>query len=80
MDLTTELVKVGPPSFEEAVEKPVWVDAMVEEYESIVKNNFWEVAPRPKNKSVVGLRWIFKVKQEIDKSIEKYKARFVAKG
>jgi len=38
------------------------------------------VVPRPTNKSVVGLRSVFKVKHEIYGSIEKYKARFVAKG
>jgi len=47
---------------EESIEKPVWVDAMVEEYESIVKNSVWEVVLRQANKFVVGSRWIFKVK------------------
>jgi len=46
MDLMTELVETEPSSFEEAVEKPVWVDAMVEKYESIMKNSVWEVVPR----------------------------------
>ena len=31
-------------------------------------------------KSVVGSRWIYKVKKDVDGSIEKYKARFVAWG
>lgn len=39
MTLMTELVENEPSSFEEAVEKHVWVDVMVEEYESIVKNS-----------------------------------------
>ena len=38
-----ELVEIEPSSFEEAVEQPVWVDAMVEKYKSIVKNSVWEV-------------------------------------
>ena len=46
MALMTELVETKPSSFEEAVEKPIWVDAMVEEYKSIVKNNVWEVILR----------------------------------
>jgi hypothetical protein len=69
-----------PSSFQEVVQDPSWVDAMVEEYDSIVKNNVWEVVPRPIDKSVVGLRWIYKVKQAADGSMEKYKARFVARG
>jgi hypothetical protein len=62
------------------VQQPVWVDAMVEEYDSIIRNNVWEVVPRPENKSVVSSRWLYKVKQAADGSVEKHKARFVAKG
>jgi hypothetical protein len=29
---------------------------------------------------VVGSRWIYKVKKVVDGSVEKYKARFVARG
>ena len=53
---------------------------MEEEYDSIVKNNAWEIVPRPVDKSVVGLRWIYKVKQTANGSVEKCKARFVARG
>jgi len=53
---------------------------MVEEYSSIMVNDVWEVVPRPQDKSVAGSRWIYKVKYAADDSVEKYKARFVAKG
>ena len=53
---------------------------MVEEYDSIMKNQVWEVVPRPQGKKVVGSRWIYKVKHAANESVEKYKARFVAKG
>ena len=74
MALMTELVETEPSSFEEVVEKPIWVDAMVEEYEYIVKKSVLKVVPRPTNKSVVGLRWIFKVNNEADEIIENSKA------
>ena len=48
----------------------------MEEYNSIVKNSAWEIFPRPVGKSVVGSRWIYKVKQVADGSVEKYKERF----
>ena len=51
---------------------------MVEEYDSIFKKNAWEIVLRPVSKSVVGSRWIFKVKENYDGSVEKYKATFVA--
>ena len=62
----SELVETKPSSFEEEMQQPVWVDAMVEEYDSIVRNSVWEVVPRPKNKSMVGSVWIYKVKQVVD--------------
>ena len=40
----------------------------------------WEIVPRPKDKSVVSSKWIFKTKHSVDGSIEKYKAIFVAHG
>jgi hypothetical protein len=53
---------------------------MVEEYASIMKNDVWEVVPRPEGKSMIGSRWIYKIKHVADGSVEKFKARFVAKG
>ena len=69
-----------PYSFREAVQEPTWVDALVEEHDSIVRNISWEIVPRPVDKSMVGSRWIYKVKQASNGSVEKYKARFVAQG
>jgi hypothetical protein len=38
------------------------------------------VVPRPKEKSVISSKWIYKSKHAADGSIEKYMARFVARG
>jgi len=56
MALMSESVEVEPSSFEEAMQKPVWADAVVKEYDSIIRNNVWEVVPRLANKSVVSSR------------------------
>eukprot|EP00253_Pinus_taeda_P027156 PITA_27156 len=53
---------------------------MVEEYNSIMVNDVWKVVRRPQGRLVVGSRWIYKIKYAADNSVEKYKARFVAKG
>jgi len=67
----TKLVEAKPSSFKEEVEKFLWVDAMVEKYEFIVKNNVWEIVPRPIDKAVVGSIWIFKVNHVAYEIIEK---------
>eukprot|EP00253_Pinus_taeda_P010772 PITA_10772 len=53
---------------------------MVEEYDSVIGKNDWEVVPRPSDKSVVSSRWLYKVKKSADGSVEKHKAGFVARG
>ena len=80
MALVGECVDIEPSSFDEAMQQPVWVDVMVEKYDSIIQNNVWDVVPRPQGKSVVSSRWIYKVKNVVDGSVKKYKAIFVAKG
>ena len=53
---------------------------MTKEYQSIMKNDVWDIIPKPENKSVVSSKWIYKIKHSIDGSIEKNKERFVARG
>ena len=45
-----------------------------------MKNDVWEVVPKPEGKSVVSSKWIYKIKHTVNGSIEKYKAIFVACG
>jgi hypothetical protein len=78
--LMCDLLEEECTYFEEAIQRKEWVNAMTEEYQSIMKNEIWEIVPRLKSKDVVSSRWIFKIKHATNGSIEKYKARFVARG
>ena len=40
----------------------------------------WEIVLRSNKKSVVTSKWIYNIKHVADGSIEKHKARFVARG
>jgi hypothetical protein len=53
---------------------------MIEEYQSIMKNDVWDIVLRPEGKSLVTSKWIYTIKHATDGSVEKYKARFVARG
>ena len=52
----------------------------MEEYQSIMKNDAWEIVLRPEGKSMVTYKWIHKINHAANGSINKYKARFVARG
>ena len=74
-----DLIDKEPTCFKEETQKKEWVDAMVKEYQSIIKNDVWEIVPRPKDKSMVSSKWIYKTKHSTYGSTEKYKARFIAR-
>jgi len=76
----TNIVDYERTIYEEAASQEVWREAMVEEYTSIIKNNVWEVVLRLKGKSIVTSKWLYKINHAADGSIEKFKARFVARG
>ena len=66
--LLCDFIDKEPSSYEEVEE---WKDAMIEEYQLIMKNDVWVVVPRPKGKSIVTSKWIYKIKHAADGSIEK---------
>ena len=51
MALMTELINSEPSSFDEDTQHDVWQEAMVEEYDSIMKNQVWEC------QDLKGKRW-----------------------
>ena len=52
---------------------------MAKEYQSIMKNDVWDIVTKPEGNSVVYSKRIYKIKHVAAGSIEKYKARFVAR-
>ncbi|KAE8706056.1 Detected protein of unknown function [Hibiscus syriacus] len=69
-----------PVSFQEAVQEKKWRDAMDEEIKAIEKNDTWELTSLPKGHKAIGVKWVYKTKQNAKGEIERHKARLVAKG
>ena len=64
----------------DALDNKSWIEAMNEEIEQIKRNNTWTLVPRPKDKNVIGTKWVFKNKLNEDGEVSKKKARLVCKG
>ncbi|KAJ9545443.1 hypothetical protein OSB04_025150 [Centaurea solstitialis] len=57
-----------------------WVTAMQEELNQFERLGVWRLVPRPTNKTIIDLKWIFKNKKDEDGIVTRNKARLVAKG
>ncbi|RDD63978.1 hypothetical protein DU478_22630, partial [Thalassococcus profundi] len=53
---------------------------MQEELNQFVRNDVWYLVPRPKDKNVIGTKWIFKNKSDEHGNIIRNKARLVPQG
>ena len=53
---------------------------MEEEYNSLMRNNTWDLVSLPKGRKLVQCKWIYQTKFASDGSVDKHKARLVAKG
>ena len=71
--MINHIIASEPSNFEEASNQQVWKVAMIEEYQSIIKNDVWDIVPRPKGKFVISSKWLFKIKHAFDGSVKKYK-------
>ena len=64
-----------PKFFTKANKRNEWVKAMNEELDQIEKNETWELVPRPKDKNVIGTKWVFKNKFNQDGQVIRNKVR-----
>ena len=53
---------------------------MNEEIGAIEKSNTWELVDLPKGKEVIGVKWVYKTKNNVEGKIERHKERLVVKG
>ncbi|KAG8479622.1 hypothetical protein CXB51_029429 [Gossypium anomalum] len=69
-----------PGCFEDAEAHEGWRQAMSDEIAMIEKNQTWELVPKPNNRKIIGVKWVYRAKQNADGSLNKLKARLVVKG
>ena len=74
------LLEFKPSSFEEEIRDENWVQAMDEEIDSIENNDTWDLVNFPKDKNLIGVKWVYKTKLKQKGEIDRFNARLIAKG
>ena len=69
-----------PKNIQEALEIPEWRTAVMEEMRALEKNGTWALVERPRGKKLVSCKWVFTPKYMADGTLDKLKARLVARG
>eukprot|EP00253_Pinus_taeda_P006858 PITA_06858 len=69
-----------PIHFEDAIKDRKWIESMDKEINAIERNKTWDLVELPKGKEVIGVKWVYKTKSNVEGKIERQKARLVVKG
>lgn len=69
-----------PTSHSQALSHPHWLAATEQEFIALQNNNTWPLVSLPMGHKAIGRKWVFKVKENPDGTINEYKTRLEAKG
>ncbi|XP_038891702.1 uncharacterized mitochondrial protein AtMg00810-like [Benincasa hispida] len=53
-----DLDKTEPRFYKEAILHPSWKQAMLKEYEALIRNNTWSLTALPQDRKVIGRKWV----------------------
>jgi len=66
-------------TYVEASQDIKWIDVINNEIKALEDNDTWYFTNLHEGKKPIGFKWIFKIKYNYDDTIERHKARLVAK-
>nr|GEV19897.1 retrovirus-related Pol polyprotein from transposon TNT 1-94 [Tanacetum cinerariifolium] len=69
---------IEPTNVAKALRDADWVSAMQEELDQFARLKVWRLVPRPKGKTIIKTKWIFKNKKDESRLVIRNKARLVA--
>ncbi|KAL0289423.1 UNVERIFIED_CONTAM: Copia protein [Sesamum angustifolium] len=75
-----ESLENEPKLYSEVKGVPEWENAVVEEISALNKNGMWELLPKPYDADLITCKWVYKLKKKANNTIDRYKARLVARG
>jgi hypothetical protein len=72
-----------PNTYNKAItskDRDQWINAIKKELKAHEDNQTWEVTPFPKDRKLIGYKWLFKIKDSSNENTSRYKARLCAQG
>ncbi|PNX66875.1 hypothetical protein L195_g055326, partial [Trifolium pratense] len=69
-----------PLNVREALARSEWKKAMDSEFKALISNQTWILVPNQGQDNIIDSKWVFKTKYKADGTIERRKARLVARG
>lgn len=76
----SDKIEREPQTLNRALEDERWWMACSSEFDAQLKNQTWHLVPPAPHQNLVGNKWVLRIKQLLDGSLDKYKGRLVAKG
>ena len=71
---------VIPRDIYHALQEEKWKAEVMKEMQALERNDTWEIVRLQDGEDTVGSKWVFTVKYKSDGSVDRYKAKLVAKG
>jgi hypothetical protein len=73
-----------PKSYNEAINDPIyakqWKEAIQYEIGQLLTNNTWKEEVPPQGANLISTKWVFTLKFNVDGTLDRFKARLVARG
>ncbi|PKI69330.1 hypothetical protein CRG98_010264 [Punica granatum] len=68
-----------PQTFAQAHKHSTCQATMEEEYLALLQNHTWDLVPPSPTQNMIGCKWVYRIKQKADGTIDRYKSRLAAK-
>ena len=71
---------IEPTTIDEALSHNGWILAMQEELNQFQRYDVWDLVPNPRQKNIIGTKWVFRNKLNEQGEVVRNKARLVSQG
>ncbi|GJY10842.1 retrovirus-related pol polyprotein from transposon TNT 1-94 [Tanacetum coccineum] len=71
---------IEPKNIKEALADHSWIESMQDELHQFQRLEVWELVPRPADRNVIAVKWLWKNKCDVENIVIRNKSCLVAKG